>query len=185
MTDITNILQSRANDKPSPPHLRAKAAGAPLATTECMSTRNGVSEKPQPTTNGVKTEQSAPVVEIGDAATIVVKNSIPPAKETETQQPDVNTVTESKPAVAVAPTTNGIAAHRASSESNYVTLDQVKEMFAEVNARIKALEDENLNLSKQLEAVLQIEERRKFLGTDNAKAPFPIDVQSRKSILSP
>ena len=35
-------------------------------------------------------------------------------------------------------------------------------------------------MQKQLEAMLQTEERRKFLGTDSSKVPFGIVVQLRK-----
>ncbi|KAK3700456.1 hypothetical protein LTR37_015960 [Vermiconidia calcicola] len=159
--------------------------------------------KAAPTTNGTNsTLSTAPAVEPkASTKEADMKPSI--AKETELK-PVMAAQTESKPSVdrlateaASTPgsvngtkaTLNGHATMSTGSsttksevngDSTLFTLQEVKQMLAQVNRRVAVLEQENFSMQKQLETMLQAEERRKFLGTDNAKVPFSIDVQSRK-----
>ena len=57
-------------------------------------------------------------------------------------------------------------------------LKALKEELQAVNNRVSGLEAENFALQKQLEIMLQAEERRKFLGTDSVKIPFGINIEA-------
>lgn len=52
-----------------------------------------------------------------------------------------------------------------------------RDEIAALNKRIVALEAESFNLQKQVETLLQGNERRKFLGTDSASTPFALEVK--------
>ena len=55
--------------------------------------------------------------------------------------------------------------------------DELRNEIAALNKRIVALEAENFTLQKQVETLLQSNERRKFLGTDSASIPFALEVK--------
>lgn len=171
MKDITNTLKDRAADASSPPHLRVKAADAgtvhnPIIiddskkgdgrTTDRINGASTLSKATEDKTSGpaaVKESEKKPALHNGTAA---LSNN--------------TTISSATPQESTA---NG--------DSALTTLEAVKEMLKTVSDRVGALERENFDMQKQLESMLQAEERRKFLGTDSAKEPFGIDVQSRKS----
>ncbi|KAK3725218.1 hypothetical protein LTR37_000729 [Vermiconidia calcicola] len=158
--------------------------------------------KAAPTTKGTNsTFSTAPAVEPkASTKEAEIKPSI--GKETELK-PAMATQTESKPSVdrlateaattpgwvngtkatpnyyAMLGASSGTNKSEANGDDTLFTLQEVKQMLAHVNRRVAVLEQEHFSMQKQLETMVQAEERRKFLGTDNAKVPFSIDVQSR------
>ena len=58
-------------------------------------------------------------------------------------------------------------------------LQTVREELAVVSKRVGGLEQDNFTMQKQLELMVQAEERRKFLGTNSVKVPFGLVVKCR------
>lgn len=50
-----------------------------------------------------------------------------------------------------------------------------------LTVKVGTLEEDNMYLNKKVEELVHANERRKFLGTDNAKAPYTVTVIYRKS----
>ncbi|KAK3670060.1 hypothetical protein LTR78_010091 [Recurvomyces mirabilis] len=72
-----------------------------------------------------------------------------------------------------------------STSSNFVTgQDDAKKLvwiiaeLQDLKSQVKELETENLELNQKAERLQESEERRKFLGTDDARAPFTISIQN-------
>lgn len=66
-------------------------------------------------------------------------------------------------------------------DDNRAALHLLKEKVAAMNDRVAALEDENFKLQKQVESLVQRDERRRFLGTESANTPFGVDVKDGRS----
>ena len=205
MKDITNTLKERATDIKSPPHLRTKATATVAAdikpTTDVGTARNPIviddgEKKADPMTNGTNGFSSK---------LFNFKENKPPSKAAEHKPASINEL-ESKPALVNGTTTQHLFSGAASvptslkepenkpslvnsastkaspstSDETLLSLDAVKKTLAVVSERLGAVEEDNLDLQKQIETMLQSEERRKFLGTDSAKVPFSLEVKLRK-----
>lgn len=159
MKDITNRLNSRASDLP-------------------LHKRHVTEIKPE------AVSAASPQVVKAETSTPREANSANPYQIAEKAPTNDNQVvtTASSISTAHAATANGLtngASHH-TVESDEI-LQEIKKEIAAVTKRVSVLEEENLSLQKQVEVVVQTEERRKFLGTDSAMAPFGVDVQGRES----
>ena len=81
------------------------------------------------------------------------------------------------------PTADATNISKSESNSIVATLQAVKKELETTRKRLEAMETDNLALQKQVEVLVQTDERRKFLGTDNARTPFGVEVQGRKFFL--
>ena len=174
-----NTLKNIATEARTPPHLLAKANGAGIARNPIVADDvvPKMAEAANTLTNGESTltcttdNKVATFKEQDNKPTSVKAPESKPSALNGTNTPSNNPLLSS--AQANTPTVNG--------DNTLATLNELKETLAVMTSRVAAVEKEHLTLQKQLEKMLQAEERRKYLGTDSAKVPFGIDVQSRKS----
>jgi len=66
------------------------------------------------------------------------------------------------------------------SEDVVVMLAALKKEVTALTTKVKHLETENAEMAHQMEQLIKVDERRRFLGTDAAKAPFSLEVTYRK-----
>jgi hypothetical protein len=188
MAEITNTLQDRTKDKPAqmvPPHLRGRNGAAANSASATQTPASAATEKVDAKPEAVPAQPAAPPSadqkprEVATGAEVAATTKKEKEHATEAEAKKTETA-RTPPVVQAAPISTGTTSRGATTpEVSTLTIEKVTEMFAGVSARVKALEEENFDLQKKLEALLQVEERRKFLGTDSAKAPFNVDVQSR------
>ena len=201
ITDVTNTLKGRAGDTQLPPHLRAKAAAG--AETKPAGT-TGTSLNPividgpqvmkaQPVVNGTKsaTMSANEARSKAEAAIKKLETKLFGAKESDSKPSPANgmiATVNGTPAKTnnqtTTPSTIANPTKLDTSDDGIVrTLEAVMMELRAVSQRVGSLEQDNFAMQKQLETMLQAEERRKFLGTENAKAPFVVEVQCRKYAL--
>lgn len=84
---------------------------------------------------------------------------------------------QAEPAETTAPIMQDIPGRDRTISVPVDTLLELKKGLSALNERVTDLESENFTIQKQLEALLQAEERRKYLGTDSSLVPYGIDVQ--------
>lgn len=149
--EIANTLHNRASE--APPHLRQTAWRKPVASVQSPS------HEPE-------SDTAASTSLIADKKTAQGTEKTPANVEANTAafQP-----VQSPPAPVTTNEYGGSAA-----------VDHVKREIDLLAGRIAFLEEENFGLRRQMEALEQADERRRFLGTNTAKTPFGLDVQDRK-----
>ena len=205
-------LKDRATVAESPPHLRVKTAAVAepqkIATTG-MARDSVVAQQPVSHTKSWSITNGVPKA-IATDSTMKVK-AMPEAPGRSTEAEDVKMKAAAikpsgtKPLVTqisndhVSPSqTNGTATTIKSTATSHTTaqsaqlgtndnnivqaINGLMKELRSIGERVASLEHENFTMQKHIEAMLQSEERRKFLGTDKAaKVPFAIDVQSCES----
>ena len=170
LTDATNVANGRTADF-VPPHLRSKAnAQKTTGQQECN--------------DSVKQVKDRMLGSLQDIAAVAAGRAKPTSSDGTFSNPTVDMEDTKKAALHA----NGL--HNYSSDtvkkeivSEYDILRLLKIDMEAAVKRITNLEHNNFVIEKQIEPMLQINERRKFLGTDSAKAPFAVEIKCRKSKL--
>lgn len=176
LTDVTNTLKDRAAYVTAP-HLRIKQAlkaattpGVMPADTEPVTAVNGI--QPAETTFQPAKSVSQPAATVLQPAT---NDDQPAAKNIQPTTTAASNATKQSAASSGGPSGNTLE-----------LLQALKHDIAAVTKRIEGLETENLSLQKQVEEMVQKEERRKFLGTDDGSRPHSESMSRMvSSILNP
>ena len=190
LTDVNTTLKERAVEAKVPPHLRAKAsaAAAPAkkpvqSSAELISVQHvSAPSDTKPKSNGV---QSAAIASHPhNTPSTEVKTPGPVHSPDKSDLPAPPLQTTPKPIMTNGTSDKHAEASTAATDSNNVVgaLKLVNEELQKLNQRMGSIENDQFSTWKQLETVAQAEERRKFLGTKNAKEPFGLDVECGKYI---
>ena len=150
----------------------------------------GPGEKPSAEKNDVKKEESA--------KTVIPTVKIEPAEHAEPHRrvkqeseefdyvvvPKATATTIEKPKVmSAASSTQGqsVTVSAADFASMTAEITTLTKQVAALTQRVVTLESENFQLQGKVEPMYQMEERRRYLGTNDAKAPFELSVKCRES----
>lgn len=169
-----------------PPHLRSKAVEIKPATG---TSNNPIVIEDAPKQPSAKPQDLPPVTPINPIVPEFGGPKVDEIKKEPVDTPEIVTSMRSAGSSAVKlksepkpepQMVNGIT-HKsdeatASDSDVLATLKDLKAELVAVCRRIATLEEDSFTTQKQMEHVIQSEERRKYLGTDSAKMPFGVEV---------